>query len=233
MLSCQCRAGPQLAYCETVVDDLAGLGDPGRRSRSNSTRSNSRTASPGPSRSEIRAGSIIRKHCKVSGSQAAMLVAETVFMRCPVTRPRPKHAITGPTQQLPHTLQCSPIRRHKHPNGGQKATILMRRHHAVGGLHLRVELADGVRLQVSASWTALDPADPDSIHQCGRLSAAGSFGGGSATSGTLFARAPSAFMRPASRGHPRTSMNENSSLTRQDRGDPRNRRLFPRPLAEL
>lgn len=45
----------------------------------------------------------------------------------------------------------------------------MRRHHAVGGLHLRVGLADGVRLQVPASWTTLDPVDADSVPLRGRL----------------------------------------------------------------
>ena len=45
----------------------------------------------------------------------------------------------------------------------------MRRHHAADGLHLRVELADGVRLQVPASWTTLDPVDPDFVPLRGRL----------------------------------------------------------------
>ena len=45
----------------------------------------------------------------------------------------------------------------------------MRRRHAAGGLHLRVELADGVRLQVPAGWTTLDPVGPDFVPLRGRL----------------------------------------------------------------
>ena len=36
----------------------------------------------------------------------------------------------------------------------------MRRYHARGGLHLRVEMPDGARFQVPASWTTLVPVDP-------------------------------------------------------------------------
>ena len=61
------------------------------------------------------------------------------------------------------------IRRHKHPYDGQEVKVVMRRHHADGGLHLRVEMPDGVRFQVPASWTTLVPVDPDVVPLRGRL----------------------------------------------------------------
>lgn len=45
----------------------------------------------------------------------------------------------------------------------------MRRYHADGGLHLRVEMPDGARFQIPASWTTLVPVDPGFVPSRGRL----------------------------------------------------------------
>ena len=46
---------------------------------------------------------------------------------------------------------------------------MMRRYHARGGLHLRVEMPDGARFQVPASWTTLVPVDPGFVPLRGQL----------------------------------------------------------------